>query len=57
LRYAEHLARGFDATLMPVLAWLPPDGDLADRRTPRDELRRVWAQDARQQLLDALNLA
>ena len=34
LRYAHHLARDFDAILVPVLAWLPPDGDLADRRTP-----------------------
>jgi hypothetical protein len=34
LRYAQHLARDLDATLVPVLAWLPPGGDLADRRTP-----------------------
>jgi nucleotide-binding universal stress UspA family protein len=34
LRYAQHLARDYDATLVPVLAWLPPCGDLADRRTP-----------------------
>lgn len=57
LRYAQHLARDYDATLVPVLAWLPPDGDLADRRTPCEELRRLWAQDARQRLQDALNLA
>jgi hypothetical protein len=25
LRYAQHLARDFNATLMPVLAWLPPE--------------------------------
>ena len=57
LRYAQHLARDYDATLVPVLAWLPPCGDLADRRTPDDELRRIWAQDAHQKLQDALNLA
>jgi hypothetical protein len=57
LRYAQHLARDFEAILMPVLAWLPPDGDLADRRTPCGELRRIWAQDAHQKLQDALNLA
>ena len=57
LRYAQHLARDLDAALVPVLAWLPPDGDLADRRTPCEELRRLWAQDARQRLQDALNLA
>ena len=57
LRYAQHLARDLDAALVPVLSWLPPDGDLADRRTPCQELRRLWAQDARQRLQDALNLA
>ena len=57
LRYAQHLARDLGATLVPVLAWLPPDGDLADRRTPCAELRRLWAQDARQRLQDALSLA
>jgi len=57
LRYAQHLARDYDATLVPVLAWLPPCGDLADRRTPNEELRRIWAQDARQRLQDTLNLA
>jgi nucleotide-binding universal stress UspA family protein len=57
LRYAQHLARDLDAALVPVLAWLPPDGDLADRRTPCEELRRLWAQDARARLQDALNLA
>ena len=57
LRYARHLARDLDATLVPVLSWLPPDGDLADRRTPCEELRGIWARDARQQLQDALTLA
>jgi nucleotide-binding universal stress UspA family protein len=57
LRHAQHLARALDATLVPVLAWLPPDGDLADRRTPCQQPRRLWAQDAREQLQDAVNLA
>jgi len=57
LRYAQHLAHDYDATLVPVLAWLPPCGDLADRRTPDEELRRIWAQDAHQQLQGTLNLA
>jgi len=57
LRYAQQLARDLDAVLVPVLAWLPPDGDLADRRTPCEELRRLWAQDASQRLQDTLNLA
>jgi nucleotide-binding universal stress UspA family protein len=57
LRYAQHLARDFDVILVPVLAWMPPCGDLADRRTPDEELRRIWAQDASQRLQDVLNLA
>ena len=57
LRYAQQLARDFDVILVPVLAWLPPCGDLADRRTPNEELRRIWAQDASQRLQDVLNLA
>jgi nucleotide-binding universal stress UspA family protein len=57
LRHAQCLARDFDAILVPVLTWTPPGGDLADRRSPCDELRHIWAQDARQQLQDALNMA
>jgi nucleotide-binding universal stress UspA family protein len=57
LRYAQHLARDHDATLVPVLAWLPPDSDLADRRTPCEELRRLWTQHACQRLQNALTLA
>jgi hypothetical protein len=40
LRYAAVLARGQDAALIPVLAWVPPGGDLADRRRPSAYLRR-----------------
>jgi nucleotide-binding universal stress UspA family protein len=57
LRCAEGLARASDATLIPVLAWTPPGGDLADRRSPCGYLRRVWAQDARRRLQDALGAA
>jgi nucleotide-binding universal stress UspA family protein len=57
LRYAEELARAHDATLIPALAWMPPGGDLADRRAPCGYLRRVWADDARQRLRQTLRLA
>lgn len=57
LRYAAALARGQDATLIPVLAWIPPGGDLAERRHPSGYLRRVWARDARERLHDALTAA
>jgi nucleotide-binding universal stress UspA family protein len=57
LRYAEQLARAHNAILIPVLAWVPPGGDLADRRAPCGYLRRVWAEDARQRLRETLQLA
>jgi hypothetical protein len=46
LRYADELARAHDATLMPVLTWLPPGGELADRRSPCGYLRCIWQEDA-----------
>jgi nucleotide-binding universal stress UspA family protein len=57
LRYAEHLARATGATLIPVHAWIPPGGDLADRRCPSLYLRRVWTEDARQRLAESLQAA
>jgi nucleotide-binding universal stress UspA family protein len=57
LRYAEDLARAHNATLIPVLTWVPPGGDLADRRHPCGYLRRIWMDDARRRLRDALNAA
>ncbi len=57
LRYAENLARAHNATLIPVLSWVPPGGDLADRRHPSGYLRRIWKDDACRQLRDALNAA
>ncbi len=57
LRYAEDLARAHNATLIPVLTWVPPGGDLADRRCPCGYLRRIWMDDARRRLQDALSAA
>ncbi len=57
LRYAAVLARGQDATLVPVLAWVPPGGDVADRRHPSGYLRRIWVEDAWRCLHDALDAA
>ena len=56
LRYAEELARANDALLIPVLAWIPPGGDLADRRAPCGYLRRVWAEDADNRLREMLSV-
>lgn len=57
LRYAAGLAWRYNAPLVPVHAWVPPGGDLADRRCPSAYLRQMWAQEARQRLKDALNIA
>ena len=57
LRYAAGIARDNEATLVPVLAWTPPGGDLADRRYPSAFLRQVWRDAAWLQLWTALELA
>ncbi len=57
LRYAAELAGLYRAPLVPVLAWTPPGGELADRRYPSGYLRRVWRRAAAQQLADAVQLA
>jgi len=57
LRYAAGLAREDDATLIPVLAWLPPGGDMADRRAPSSHLRQIWKDAAWLQLWTALDSA
>lgn len=57
LRFAADLARDDDAALIPVLAWLPPGGDQADRRQPSVYLRKVWKEAAWQRLWNALDLA
>jgi nucleotide-binding universal stress UspA family protein len=54
LRYAAELARTDGAVLAPVLAWMPPGGDAADRHYPNPELRRVWKQAARDRLWRAI---
>jgi nucleotide-binding universal stress UspA family protein len=57
LRYAAEIARTYSVPLIPVLAWLPPGGDLADRSHPSPVLRRVWADAARGRLATALHAA
>jgi nucleotide-binding universal stress UspA family protein len=57
LRYAEDLAHFSGAALVPVIAWTPPGGELAERRAPSLELRRAWAEAARTRLRDAMNAA
>jgi nucleotide-binding universal stress UspA family protein len=57
LRYAAVLSRSQDATLIPVLAWVPPGGDVADRRCPSGHLRRIWTDDAWRRMHAALDAA
>jgi nucleotide-binding universal stress UspA family protein len=57
LRYAADLARSHDGTLVPVLAWIPPGGDLADRHSPSSILRQIWKDAAWQRLWDAFDTA
>jgi nucleotide-binding universal stress UspA family protein len=56
LRYAADLAHEHNCELLPVLAWTPPGGDLADRRFPSAELRAMWVRNARQRLWKAIEL-
>jgi len=56
LRHAEDLARHSDAALTPVLAWVPPGGDLAARQ-PCPAMVRIWHEAAWQRLWDALETA
>lgn len=56
LRHAEDLARNSDATLTPVLAWVPPGGELAARQ-PCPGLVRIWQDAAWQRLWAALEAA
>jgi nucleotide-binding universal stress UspA family protein len=57
LRWAAAAARENDATLVPVLAWMPPGGDYADRAYPSGYLRKVWREAAWLRLRTALDLA
>lgn len=57
LRYAAAMARSDNATLVAVLAWVPPGGDLADRRAPCPQLRTIWKRSAWERLWHAVDLA
>ena len=57
LRYAVDLALGADVPLFVALAWIPPGGDLADRRTPSPYLREIWQRAASARLGAAIESA
>lgn len=53
LRYAAEEARERGVPLVPVIAWLPPGGDLGERGHPSPYLREVWSDAAKERLLAA----
>jgi nucleotide-binding universal stress UspA family protein len=53
LRYAAEEARERRVPLLPVIAWIPPGGDMAERRSPSPYLRRIWRDAAHQRLIEA----
>ncbi len=55
LRHAADEARARAVPLVPVIAWVPPGGDLAERGHPSPYLREVWHDSARQRLLAAFD--
>ena len=55
LRYAADEARQRDVPLLPVTAWVPPGGDLAERRRPSPYLRKIWRDDAWKRLWAAFD--
>ena len=55
LRFAANEARDRDARLVPVIAWVPPGGDLAERRQPNLQLRKLWRDAAQERLWDAFD--
>ncbi len=53
LRYAVSQVRERDVPLVAVTAWVPPGGDLAERRSPSPYLHRIWREAAYEKLLGA----
>jgi nucleotide-binding universal stress UspA family protein len=57
LRVGADHARRDDVPLLAVHAWVPPGGDLAERRWPAPELRTVWKRTALELLQRAIESA
>jgi nucleotide-binding universal stress UspA family protein len=55
LRYAADEARERCIPLVPVIAWVPPGGDAAERSRPSPYLRKVWREEARKRLWAAFD--
>jgi nucleotide-binding universal stress UspA family protein len=55
LRHAADEARQRDVPLVPVIAWVPPGGDLAERRHSSPYLRKIWREAAWERLTTAFD--
>jgi len=55
LRYAAAEARQRDVPLVPVIAWIPPGGDLSERRHSSPYLRKIWREAAWERLRTAFD--
>ncbi len=55
LRWAADEARERRVPLVPVIAWVPPGGDMAERSHPSPYLRLVWQDAACKRLTDAFD--
>ena len=57
VRYAAGVASAHQTPLVPVLAWQPPGGDLAERSHPSPALRDLWVEAASRRLQATLMAA
>ena len=55
LRWAADEARTQRVPLVPVIAWVPPGGDFAERSRPSPYLRRIWYEAACARLADSFD--
>jgi nucleotide-binding universal stress UspA family protein len=55
LRFAADEARRRDVPLLAVLAWVPPGGDMAERRNASPYLRKIWREEAGERLREAFD--
>ena len=55
LRYAADEARWRNVPLLAVTAWIPPGGDLAERRNASPYLRKIWRDAAWERLTAAFD--
>ena len=55
LRWAADEARERHLPLVPVIAWVPPGGDFAERSHPSPYLRKIWREAAYTRLTEAFD--